>query len=159
MALLLITWRLKGPATLQWRHIGRDGVSNHQPYDCLRSRLFGCRSKKTSKPRVTGLCAGNFPGTDDFPAQMASNAESVSIWWRHHDQQTWYWSLREYSYFRSRKVKILPLLILFAKPLISTRHILAHMCYEWKCDYHATKSIMKFIMMLKTFSKKHKTLR
>ena len=21
----------------------------------------------------------------DFPAQMASNAESVSIWWRHHD--------------------------------------------------------------------------
>ena len=33
---------------------------------------------------VTGLCAGNSPGTDDFPAQMASNAENVSIWWRHH---------------------------------------------------------------------------
>ena len=24
-------------------------------------------------------------GTGEFPAQMASNAENVSIWWRHHD--------------------------------------------------------------------------
>ena len=36
-----------------------------------------------SKLRVTGLCAGNSPGTGEFPAQMASNAENVSIWWRH----------------------------------------------------------------------------
>ena len=28
--------------------------------------------------------AGNSPGTGEFPAQMASNAENVSIWWRHH---------------------------------------------------------------------------
>ena len=27
---------------------------------------------------------GNSPGTGEFPAQMASNAENVSIWWRHH---------------------------------------------------------------------------
>ena len=47
-------------------------------------RWFGCRSKKTSKLRVTGLCAGNSPGTGEFPAQMASYAENVSIWWRHH---------------------------------------------------------------------------
>ena len=40
--------------------------------------------KKTSKLRVTGLCAGNSPGTGQFPAQLASNAENVSIWWRHH---------------------------------------------------------------------------
>ena len=33
--------------------------------------------------RVTGLCAGNSPGTGEFPEQMASNAENVSIWWRH----------------------------------------------------------------------------
>ena len=25
------------------------------------------------------------PGTGEFPAQMASNAENVSIWWRHHE--------------------------------------------------------------------------
>ena len=26
-----------------------------------------------------------FVGTSEFPAQMASNAENVSIWWRHHE--------------------------------------------------------------------------
>ena len=65
-------------------HNGRDGVSNHRPDDCLLSRLFRHRSKKTSKLRVTGFCEGNSPVTGEFPAQMASNAENVSIWWRHH---------------------------------------------------------------------------
>ena len=73
-----------GEKPLQWRHNGRDSVLNHQPYYCLLSRLFGRRSKKTSKLRVTGLCVGNSPVTGEFPAQMASNAENVSIWWRHH---------------------------------------------------------------------------
>ena len=31
--------------------------------------------RKTSKLSVTGLCAGNSPGTGEFPAQMASNAK------------------------------------------------------------------------------------
>ena len=69
---------------LQRRHNGHDSVSNHQPHECLFSRLFRPRSKKTSKLRVTGFCAGNSRGTGEFPAQMASNAENVSIWWRHH---------------------------------------------------------------------------
>ena len=71
--------------TLHWRHNDPDSVSNHQPHDCLLNCLFRRRSKKTSKLRVTGLCVGNSPGTGEFPAQMASNAENVSIWWRHHD--------------------------------------------------------------------------
>ena len=71
--------------SLLWRHDGHDGVWNHQPHHCLRNRLFERRSKKTSKLRVTGLCAGNSPGTGEFPAQMASNADNVSIWWRHHE--------------------------------------------------------------------------
>ena len=76
--------------TLQWRHNGRDSVSNHQPHDCLLNRLFRRRSKKTSKLRVTGLCAGNSPGTGEFLAQMASYTENVSIWWRHHElDDTW----------------------------------------------------------------------
>ena len=61
--------------SLQWRHNGRHGVSNHHPYDCLLNRLFRRRWKKTPKLRVTGLCAGNSPVTSEFPAQMASNAE------------------------------------------------------------------------------------
>ena len=43
------------------------------------------RFNKTSKLRVTGLFAGNSPWTGEFPAQRASNAENVSIWWRHYD--------------------------------------------------------------------------
>ena len=69
---------------LQWRHNDHDSVSNHQPHGCLLNRLFRRRSKKTSKLRVTGLCAGNSPETGEFPAQMASYAENVFIWWRHH---------------------------------------------------------------------------
>ena len=69
---------------LWWRHNGCDSVSNHQPRECLLRRLIRRTSKKTSKLRVTGLCAGNSPETGEFPAQMASNAENVSIWWRHH---------------------------------------------------------------------------
>ena len=71
---------------LHWRHNERDGVSNHQPHGCLLNRLFRHRSTKTSKVRFTGLRAGNSPVTGEFPAQMASNAENVSIWWRHHGQ-------------------------------------------------------------------------
>ena len=69
---------------LRWRHNDHAGVSNHQPHGCLLNRLFRRKSKKTSKLRVTGLCAGNSPGTGEFPAQMVSYAENVSIWWRHH---------------------------------------------------------------------------
>ena len=56
--------------TLRWRHNGPDGVSNHLPHHCLLNRLSGRRTKKTSKLYVTGLCAGNSPGTGDseFPA-------------------------------------------------------------------------------------------
>ena len=49
-------------STIQWYHNKRDGVSNHQPHN----RLYRRRSRKTSKLR-------------------ASNAEKVSIWWRHRD--------------------------------------------------------------------------
>ena len=73
----------KYTSSLQWRHNERGGVSNHQPRHCLLNRIFRRRSKKTSKLRVTGLCVGNSPVTGEFPAQMASNAENVSIWWRH----------------------------------------------------------------------------
>ena len=53
--------------TLRWRHNDSDGVSNHQPHDCLLNRLFGRISKKTSKLRVTGLCVGNSPGPVNSP--------------------------------------------------------------------------------------------
>ena len=77
-------WDLLYLFSLQWRNNEPDGVSNHQSHDCLLNGLFRRRSKNISKLRVTGLCAGNSVVTGEFPAQMASNAENVSIWWRHH---------------------------------------------------------------------------
>ena len=91
---------------IQWRHNGRDGDSNYQPHDCLLNRLFKCRSKKTPKLRVTGLCVGNSPVTDEFPAQRASNTENVSIWWRHHDCDMNHIAKHEFlRYIHSKKLQ------------------------------------------------------
>ena len=87
--------------SLQWRQNEHDSVSNHQPHDCLFNCLFRRRSKKTSKLRVTGLCVGNSPGTGEFPAKMASNAENVSIWWRHHVRNT---TFTNYPFFLKRGI-------------------------------------------------------
>ena len=83
---------------LQWRHNEPDGISNHQPHDCLHNRLFGRRSKETSKLRFIGLYVGNSPVIGEFLAQWACNAENVSIWWRHHASMgnnlvagNWWW--------------------------------------------------------------------
>ena len=63
-----VRWRLKSPAPRL----------STQP-------LF--RSKKhQSSASLAIYDAGNSSVTDEFPAQMASNAENVSIWWRHHGQ-------------------------------------------------------------------------
>ena len=84
--------RLLSVLSLHWRHNELDGLSDHQSHDCLLKRLFRHRSKKTPKLRVTGLSEGNSPGTGEFPAQKASNAENVSISWRHHVAHKVWWS-------------------------------------------------------------------
>ena len=67
---------------LRWRHNGRDSVSNHQPHGCLLNRLLRRRSKKTSKLRVTGLCAGNSPGTAEmFPFDDVIMKPRMTLYW------------------------------------------------------------------------------
>ena len=85
--------------SIPWRHNERDGVSNHQPHDCLPNNLFRRRSKQTSKLRVTALCERNSPVTGKFPTKRDSNAENVSIWWRHHVLCFLPGACRIYSYF------------------------------------------------------------
>ena len=63
--------------TLHWRHNDHDGVSKHHPHGCLLNRLFRRRSKKTSKPRVTGLCAGNSPGPMNSPHKGPATRKMV----------------------------------------------------------------------------------
>ena len=73
--------------SLHWRHNGHDGVSNHQPHGCLLNRLFRRRSKKTSKLRVTGLCAWNSPGPVNAPhkgpvtRKMFPFDDVIMYWW------------------------------------------------------------------------------
>ena len=74
------------PIPLQWRHNERDGVSNHQPHDCLLNRLFRHRSRNIKAPRHWPLW-GEFTGDRWIPRTKASNAENVSNWWCHHDRK------------------------------------------------------------------------
>ena len=49
----------------------------------------GTDQRNIKVPRHWPLC-GEFTGTGEFPAQRASNAENVSIWWRHHVPVKWH---------------------------------------------------------------------
>ena len=69
-----LLWRQRW-RPLQWRHNEHDGVSDHYPHDYLLNRLFSHRSKKTSKLRVTGLCAGNSPVTGKCFYLMTSSCK------------------------------------------------------------------------------------
>ena len=46
----------------------------------------GAYQRKHQSSASLALCAGNLPVTGEFPTQKASNAENVSIWWRHPDK-------------------------------------------------------------------------
>ena len=58
-------------------------------------RLFTqTQIKENIKVPRHGPLWGNSPGTGEFPAQMASNAENVSIWLCHHVEKETYESKR-----------------------------------------------------------------
>ena len=65
--------------SLQLHHNERDGVSNHQPHDCLPF-IQGVDPIKSQ----SSASLGDSPVTGEFPTQKASNAENVSIRLRHH---------------------------------------------------------------------------
>ena len=78
--LQVMAWRWTGDKSLfepvimfalQWCHNERGGVSNHRRPDC--------RSKKTSKFRVTGLCKGNPPVTAILKKKSSLAAPEVVI--------------------------------------------------------------------------------
>ena len=123
--------------TLRWRHNGRDSVSNHQPRDCLLNRLFRRRSKKRLKLRVTGHCAGNSPWTGEFPAQMASNAENVSIWWRHHAA----------CLFR-RRTNIKPLCLLSPFPHNFLSSWKAFSCHDIMMRYWTLRTLKHWVFLM-----------
>ena len=62
--------------TLQWRHNERNGISNHQPHDCLLNPLFKVQIKENIKaPRHWPLC-GEFTGDWWIPSTKGQNAKN-----------------------------------------------------------------------------------
>ena len=72
---------------LQWRHNEPDCVSNHRRLDCLLNRLIRRRSKKTLKTRFQWPLWEESTRDRWQPSRRASNAENVSIWWRHYGNE------------------------------------------------------------------------
>ena len=56
-------------------------------YSTVYSGTDQSKHQSSRELRITGLCVGKSLGTSEFPAQMASNVENVSIWWRHHAEK------------------------------------------------------------------------
>ena len=52
---------------LQWRHNERDGVSSHQPHDCLLNRLFKAQIKENIKAPRHWPLRGEFTGDRWIP--------------------------------------------------------------------------------------------
>ena len=44
----------------------------------------GADQRKHQSSASLAFVRGNSPVTGEFPAQMASNAKNIFIWWRHH---------------------------------------------------------------------------
>ena len=87
----------------------------------------------TSKLRVTGLCARNSPVTGEFPAQRASNAENISIWWRHHDKSSNMWLQDSIQAFKRGGHHHSPIMAhgRFHNEAV-TAHSPAHACHWWR---------------------------
>ena len=75
----------------------------------IASRLFTqpfiqTQIKENTKAPRHWLCAGNSLETGEFPAQMAHNAEKVSIWWRYHDSNKQsHWTTVNRHHIKRRK--------------------------------------------------------
>ena len=69
---------------VHWRHNGRDVGSNHQPHDCSLS-LYSGADERIHQSSASLAFVWEFTGDRWIsPHKRASNADYVSIWWRHH---------------------------------------------------------------------------
>ena len=74
----VLQWNLP----LEWRHNERDDVSNRQRLDCLLAPFSGA-------DQIRFQSSASLAVVREFPAQRASDAENVSIWWRHRVLGQW----------------------------------------------------------------------
>ena len=86
-------WRLKSPA------------SQLLTQSFIQTQII----ENIKVPRHWPLC-GEFTGTGEFPAQRASYAENISIWWRHH--------VLSFQWYQRRGVSLCNSLIKYEKKTI-----------------------------------------
>ena len=73
--------------SLQWHHNERNGILNQRRLNGLFAQPFvWAQIKKNIKALRHWPLWGEFTGARWIPSQRGSNAENVSIWWRHHVQ-------------------------------------------------------------------------
>ena len=65
-------------------NLSRELCSAFASKQCYLQNQLNKHDGDITTPFLQADCPVNRPGTGEFPAQMASNAENVSIWWRHH---------------------------------------------------------------------------
>ena len=74
------TWRSRNEKPV-WNRTS--SVRCFSTFEKIRPFIQTQIKESIKAPRHWPLC-GEFTGTGEFPAQRASYAENVSIWWRHH---------------------------------------------------------------------------
>ena len=72
--------------SLQWRHNEHKGVSNHRNWTVCTVVCSGAHQRKHQSYASLALVR-RIQLWRGFSSQRASNAENVSIWWRHHTGQ------------------------------------------------------------------------
>ena len=90
---------------------------NHQPHDCLLNHLFRHKSKKTSKLRVTGLCAGEFTGDRWIPRTKGQKRGKCF----HLMTSSWLSWIKHYRYDNTTK-KFILVMINTLRPRQNGRH-------------------------------------
>ena len=85
-----VTWgrttdQVKGKyQSLQWRHNGCDGVSNHLPTIVYSTVYSGVGQRKLQSSVSLAFVRGIHRWPVNSPHKWPVIAENVSIWWRHH---------------------------------------------------------------------------
>ena len=75
----------------------------------VNSTVIQAQIKGNTKAPRHWLCEGNSPVTGEFPAQMASNAENISIWWRHHELPEIFTPLSDFHWFHDCRCTVYPM--------------------------------------------------
>ena len=84
---IFVKWITANRLSLQWHVMNAIASQITSLRSVYSSVCSGSDQRKhQSSTALPSVSEGNSPVIGEFPAQKVSNAENVSIWWRHHAQ-------------------------------------------------------------------------